>query len=94
VLLGIAWALWAAGWIRRVELRHGLEPMIGALGLTWLPQGLRARVTASGEVEGRLIVLRGERRGGETVVTIRVGTGAWARVDADSEVVRAAVRGV
>lgn len=93
MLVGVAWALWLAAWITRVELRHALEPMIRELGLAWLPQGLGPRVSARGEFDGRPVELVARSRRGSPAVRVRLVGGRWQALPAEPAVgaVRAAL---
>lgn len=78
VLVGIAWALWAIGWVRRVAAREALEPVLRGFGLRWQAEGFSARVAAEGVVAGEpvTIVLPAPGR----PVRLRRGKGAWAEL--------------
>jgi hypothetical protein len=78
VVLGMIWALWAVGWVRRVELRERLEPTLRALGLSWGADGLGALVRAQGSVEARPVSL--ELRAPGDVARLRVAGEAWRKV--------------
>ena len=81
VLVGIAWALWAIGWVRRVESREALEPVLRTFGLRWLAEGFSARVAAEGQVAGRAVTLVLPAPG--RPVRLRLGGGAWVEVPLD-----------
>lgn len=95
MLVGVAWALWLVGWIRRVELRSALEPTVAALGLRWQPEGLRGRVCAAGECEGRAVEIIARWSRVPPVVHLKVGDGKWLDLGGafDAERVRAVARG-
>ncbi len=58
VLLGVLWALWAAAWVRRVELRAAAEPLVREFGLAWAAEGLGRQVRARGTLGAREVELR------------------------------------
>lgn len=58
VLFGVLWALWAAAWVRRVELRAAAEPLVREFGLEWMAEGLGKRVSARGRVGDLDVELR------------------------------------
>lgn len=57
VVVGMAWAAWGVGFVRRVELRLLAEPAVSRLGLVWAPEGFTATVRAEGEADGRGVAL-------------------------------------
>ena len=91
VLLGVGWALWAIAWLRRVELRDRVEPVIHELGLHWLPEGLWGRVSAAGTCDGKLVELRAEAPARAPRLSLHVG-GRWVRLPgvASADAVRTA----
>lgn len=78
VLVGIAWAIWAIGWVRRVQSREALEPVLRLFGLRWLAEGFSARVAAEGEVGGEPVALVLPAPG--RPVRLRRGAGPWVEV--------------
>lgn len=94
VLLGVGWALWAIAWLRRVELRDRVEPVIQELGLHWLPEGLWGRVSAAGACDGKEIELRAETPAHNPRLSVRLA-GRWRKVPgaATAEAVRSVLRG-
>lgn len=93
VLLGVGWALWAIAWLRRVELRDRVEPVIHELGLRWLPEGLRGRVSAAGTCEGQEVELRAEAPVHAPRLSLRV-KGRWLPIldGSSADAVRAHLR--
>lgn len=78
VLVGIAWALWAIGWVRRVESREALEPVLRLFGLRWRAEGFSARVAAEGRVDDEEVALVLPAPG--RPVRLRRGKGPWREV--------------
>jgi hypothetical protein len=77
IVVGLAWSLWLAGWLRRVELRHVATPAVERLGLSFGREGWRGRVKAAGVVEGVPVEIVWGR-----AVRARVVGGRWVAVPA------------
>lgn len=84
MLLTAIWTLWGACWLRRVELHREKEPVVRALGLTWVREGLGPSVRARGTLGGREVEVRWRRGVLRDRARLRIG-GAWRALEADSE---------
>lgn len=87
VLLGLAWSLWLAGWLRRIELRYVAAPAVERLGLSFGREGLLGHVVAAGVVDGVPIEVAWGRS-----VRARVAGRRWVALPAHD--VDGAIRGL
>jgi hypothetical protein len=85
ILLLLAWCLWLAVWLRRVELRQAAAPVAERLGLVFHRESLLGWIAASGSIDGVPVEVRWGR-----TVRVRLRGGRWAPLGSDD--VEGAVR--
>lgn len=84
LLVAGAWVLWAAAWLRRIELRATAEAAAQALGMELRREGWGPEQRAVGMVRGVPVELCWRRAVGPMHVRARVGAGRWQEAPADA----------
>lgn len=77
LVVGQAWALWGRAWLDRAYLRTVAAPVVANGGLTYMREGLRAAVRATGTQEGTAYEVRWTLRGGVPTMWARAKSGKW-----------------
>lgn len=83
LLVAGAWVLWAAAWLRRIELRAAAEAEAEALGLRLAREGWGPEQRALGSFQDVAVELRWRRSVGALRVRARVGGGRWREAPAE-----------
>ena len=84
LLVAGAWVLWAAAWLRRIELRAMAEGAAEAMGMELSREGWGPEQRAVGTVQGVPVELRWRRAVGPLRVRARVGGGRWQEAPTDA----------